>query len=231
MRVLIVEDETSSYENLLSILSEVAPDTEVVGNTESVAGTVSWLNNHDKLDLIFMDIHLSDDSAFTIFNQIEVTVPIVFTTAYDHYAVQAFRFNSIDYLLKPISAYLGRMASLLPESRWQSRLLVPYRDMLVPVSVADISFIYSTEKNTTICLNSGEQYAYNKSLDAILSILNPHQFFRANKQFVVNRESVRKIAVWYDSRLLVTLSTTTPERLFVSKNRAAEFKQWMTGVG
>ena len=109
--------------------------------------------------------------------------------------------------------------------------MVPYRDMLVPVSVADISFIYSTEKNTTICLNSGEQYAYNKSLDAILSILNPHQFFRANKQFVVNRESVRKIAVWYDSRLLVTLSTTTPERLFVSKNRAAEFKQWMTGVG
>ena len=83
MRVLIVEDETSSYENLLSILSEVAPDTEVVGNTESVAGTVSWLNGHDKPDLIFMDIHLSDDSAFTIFNQIEVTVPIVFTTAYD----------------------------------------------------------------------------------------------------------------------------------------------------
>ena len=251
MKVLIVEDETSSYENLLSIIKEVAPDTEVVGNTESVAETVSWLDTHIRPDLIFMDIHLSDDSAFAIFRQTEVTVPIVFTTAYDQYALDAFQVNSIDYLLKPIkakdvrraidkfhrlsqidlSAYLGRMASLLPESRWQSRLLVPYRDMLVPVSVADISFIYSTEKNTTICLNSGEQYAYNKSLDAILSILNPHQFFRANKQFVVNRDSVRKIAVWYDSRLLVTLSTTTPERLFVSKNRAAEFKQWMTGVG
>jgi DNA-binding LytR/AlgR family response regulator len=249
MRVLIVEDETSSYENLLSILKDVAPDTEVVGNTESVAGTVSWLSENAKPDLIFMDIHLSDDSAFTIFNQMEVTVPIVFTTAYDQYALDAFHVNSIEYLLKPIkakdvqraiekfhrlsnidiTAYLGRMGSLAPEQpRWQSRLLVPYRDMLVPVNVTDISYIYSTERNTTICLNSGEQYAYNKSLDAILSTLDPHQFFRANKQFVINRNSVKNISVWYDSRLLITLNAPTPERLFVSKNRAAEFKQWVT---
>lgn len=250
MRVLIVEDETSSYENLLCILHEVAPDTEVVGNTESVAETVRWLNENAKPDLIFMDIHLSDDSAFAIFNQTEVDVPIVFTTAYDQYALDAFHVNSIEYLLKPIkakdvrraiekfhilskidlAAYLGRMGALAPEqTRWQSRLLVPYRDMLVPVNVADISYIYSTEKNTTICLNSGEQYAYSKSLDAILSTLDPHRFFRANKQFVVNRDSVQNINVWYDSRLLITLNNPTPERLFISKNRAAEFKQWMTG--
>lgn len=252
MRVLIVEDETSSYENLLSILREVAPDTDIVGNTESVAGTVRWLSENDKPDLIFMDIHLSDDSAFAIFNQIEVNVPIVFTTAYDQYALDAFHVNSIEYLLKPIkakdvrraiekfhllskidlAAYLGRMGALAPtQPRWQSRLLVPYRDMLVPVNVADISFVYSTEKNTTIHLNSGEQYGYNKSLDAILATLDPKQFFRANKQFIVNRDSVEKISVWYDSRLLLTLNADTPERLFVSKNRAAEFKQWMTGGG
>ena len=195
-----------------------------------------------------MDIHLSDDSAFAIFSQTEVNVPIVFTTAYDQYALDAFRVNSIDYLLKPIkakdvqraidkfhrlsnidlAAYLGRMASLEPESHWQSRLLIPHRDMLVPVNVNDIAYIYSTERNTTICLNSGEQLAYHKSLESILSTLAPHQFFRANKQFAVNRNSVKKITVWYDSRLLLTLSTATPERLFVSKNRAAEFKQWMT---
>ena len=249
MRVLIVEDETSSYENLLSILREVAPDSEVVGNTESVTETVRWLTDNAKPDLIFMDIHLSDDSAFAIFKQMEVTVPIVFTTAYDQYALDAFHVNSIEYLLKPIkakdvqraiekfhrlsnidiAAYLSRMGSLATEQpRWQSRLLVPYRDMLLPVNVADISYIYSSERNTTICLNSGEQYAYNKSLDAILSTLDPHQFFRANKQFVIRRNSVRNIAVWYDSRLLITLNTPTPERLFVSKNRAAEFKQWVT---
>lgn len=249
MKVLIVEDETSSYENLLSILREVAPMTEVVGNTESVAETVRWLNENQSPDLIFMDIHLSDDSAFAIFSQTEVKVPIIFTTAYDQYALDAFHVNSIEYLLKPIkakdvrraidkfhmlsnidlAAYLGRMGSLVPEPRWQSRLLVPHRDMLVPVNVADIVYIFSTDKNTTIGMNNGEQLGYNKSLESILSTLDPQQFFRANKQFAINRDSVEKITVWYDSRLLLTLTAATPERLFISKNRAAEFKQWMTG--
>ena len=249
MRVLIVEDETTSYKNLLGILREVAPDIEVVGNTESVRDTMCWLNDNEKPDLIFMDIHLSDDSAFAIFSQMKVSVPVVFTTAYDQYALAAFQVNSIDYLLKPVkskdvqraiekfrmlsnidlAAYLSRMGSLMPEPRWQKRLLVPYRDMLIPVNVADISYIYSTEKNTVIVLNSGEQFAYHKSLESILSTLDPDQFFRANKQFAVNRDSVRNIAVWYDSRLLITLTTSTPERLFISKNRAAAFKQWITG--
>ena len=245
MRILIVEDETSSYENLLSIIKEVAPDTEVVGNTESVTETVRWLKEHQLPDLIFMDIHLSDDSAFAIFKQMEVKTPIVFTTAY---ALDAFHVNSIEYLLKPIkakdvrraiekfhvlskidlTAYLGRMGSLVPETRWQTRLLIPHKDMLVPVAVADISYIYSTEKSTTVCLNNGDSLLYSKSLETILSTLDPHLFFRANKQFAVCRDSVEKITVWYDSRLLITLNVDTPERLFVSKNRAAEFKQWMT---
>lgn len=251
MRVLIVEDETSSYENLLGILKDVAPEIEVAGNTESVSETVNWLSNNVQPDLIFMDIHLSDDSAFAIFNKIEVNVPIVFTTAYDQYALDAFQVNSIDYLLKPIkakdvqralrkfsiiskldlTAYLGRIGSLAAELRWTKRLLVPHKDMLVPVNVDDISYIYSTEKNTIICQNSGEQLICHKSLDSLYSNMNPQNFFRANKQFVVNRDSVQKITVWYDSRLLITLNTPTPERLFVSKNRAAEFKQWMTAMG
>ena len=249
MRVLIVEDETSSYENLLSILREVAPDIEVAGNTESVVETVRWLNENPSPDLIFMDIHLSDDSAFAIFSQTEVKIPIVFTTAYDQYALDAFHVNSIDYLLKPIkakdvrraiekfhmlskidlAAYLDRMGALAPAPRWQSRLLIPWRDMLIPVNATDIAYIYSTDKSTTIVMTNGEQLGYNKSLESILSTLDPHQFFRANKQFAVNRDSVGKITVWYDSRLLVSLTVPTPERLFISKNRAAEFKQWMTG--
>ena len=248
MRVLIVEDETSSYKNLLGIIKEVAPDIEVVGNTESVAETVAWLGSHVMPDLIFMDIHLSDDSAFAIFSQMEINVPIVFTTAYDQYALDAFRVNSIDYLLKPIkakdvrraidkfhmlsridlNAYLGRMSMLTPENRWVTRLLVPHKDVLVPVSVADISYIYSTEKTTAICTRDGEMLPYHKSLESILSKLDPHQFFRANKQFAINRDYVEKIAIWFDSRLQVCLRPTTPERVFVSKNRAAEFKQWMT---
>ena len=248
MRVLIVEDETSSYKNLLSILNEVSPETEVVGNTESVAETVNWLRTNVLPDLIFMDIHLSDDSAFSIFNQIEVNVPIVFATAYDQYALDAFRVNSIDYLLKPIKAkdvrraidkfhkisklelsdYLVRMGLLASASRWTKRLLVPVKDVLVPVDADNISYIYSTEKNTTICLKDGQQLNCHKSLLSLISNLDPQQFYRANKQFAINRDSVRKITVWYDSRLLITLDNITPERLYISKNRAAEFKQWMT---
>ena len=192
---------------------------------------MNWLSTNALPDLIFMDIHLSDDSAFAIFSQIEVNVPIVFTTAYDQYALDAFKVNSIDYLLKPIKAKDVRRAIdkfLASEMRWTKRLLVSYRDALVPVNVDDISYVYSTDKNTMVCLNSGEQLNCNKSLESVFSNLNPERFFRANKQFIVNRDSVKKIAVWFDSRLLLTLNTTTPERLFISKNRAAEFKQWMT---
>ena len=213
MRVLIVEDETSSYQNLLSILKEVAPEIEVVGNTESVAETVNWLSTNALPDLIFMDIHLSDDSAFAIFSQIEVNVPIVFTTAYDQYALDAFKVNSIDYLLKPIKAKDVRRAIdkfLASEMRWTKRLLVSYRDALVPVNVDDISYVYSTDKNTMVCLNSGEQLNCNKSLESVFSNLNPERFFRANKQFIVNRDSVKKIAVWFDSRLLLTLKPPLP---------------------
>ena len=102
MKVLIVEDETSSYENLREILREIDPDIEVVGNTESVVQTINWLKTGIAPDLIFMDIHLSDDSAFAIFDKMEVETPIIFTTAYDQYAIEAFKVNSIDYLLKPI---------------------------------------------------------------------------------------------------------------------------------
>lgn len=102
MKVLIVEDETSSYENLREILREIDPDIDVAGNTESVVQTVNWLKQNPAPDLIFMDIHLSDDSAFAIFDKMDVEIPIVFTTAYDQYAIEAFKVNSIDYLLKPI---------------------------------------------------------------------------------------------------------------------------------
>ena len=247
MKVLIIEDETAASENLIAMLKEIDNDIEVLQVLESVQQTVRWLGTNPDPDLIFMDIHLSDDSAFAIFNQIEVNVPIVFTTAYDQYALDAFRVNSIDYLLKPIKAkavrraiekfhkinmldladYLGRMGLLASESRWTQRLLVPHKDMLVPVNVENISYIYSTDKNTTVCLKSGEQLNCHKSLESLLTNLDPQKFFRANKQFAVNRDSVRNITVWYDSRLLITLDNTTPERLFISKNRAAEFKQWM----
>ena len=251
MRILIVEDETSAYENLKAILQDLYPDIEILGNTQSVAKTVEWLKERQQPDLLFMDIRLSDDSAFAIFDRIEVSTPIIFTTAYDQYAIEAFRVNSIDYLLKPvkvaevkravekyrrfdrtdISQYLSRLTNLSSGKQHKDRMLIPYRDKLMPVAVKDISFFYTNDRSTTVYLKDGHAYPYAKTLEQIAKDLSSDDFFRANKQFLIHRDSVADITVWFDNRLLITLDTTTPEHLYISKNRAAAFKEWMMQGG
>ena len=250
MRVLIIEDETAASENLIAMLQEIDSEIEVLQVLESVQQTVRWLSSHPAPDLIFMDIHLSDGSAFTLFQEMEVTVPIVFTTAYDQYALDAFTVNSVDYLLKPIKTseltraldkfkrwtqsdvmdYLQRMMKMRPagSGNYTTSLLVPVKDKLVPVSMDDVVCIYSTDRKTQIYLKSGQMMLYSRSLDSIAGGLDPSKFFRANKQYIVARDSVKEIVVWFDSRLLVSMPIELPEPLFVSKNKAAEFKNWMT---
>ena len=250
MKVLIIEDETAASENLIAMLQEIDSEIEVLKVLESVQQTVRWLSSNPAPDLIFMDIHLSDGSAFTLFQEMEVTVPIVFTTAYDQYALDAFAVNSIDYLLKPIKTseleraldkfkrwthsdlmdYLQRMMKMRPggTADFNTSLLVPVKDKLVPVSMNDVACIYSSDRKTQIYLKSGEMMLYNRSLDSIFVGLNPARFFRANKQYIVARDCVKEMVVWFDNRLLVKMPIELPEPLFVSKNKAAEFKIWMT---
>ena len=247
MKVLIVEDETAAAENLQEMLHEIDPTIEVLGNTESVQQTVRWLQQNAKPDLIFMDIHLSDGSSFAIFQQMEVETPIIFTTAYDQYAIDAFKVNSIDYLLKPIKEqelrqallkfsklsqqdtdqYLKLLKQLTGEHDYKSRLLIPYRDKLLPIEVKDVACIYSTNKNTEVYLKNGQHHACTIALDQLMTQLNPIDFTRANKQFIVAKSAITNITVWFDSRLLVNVGVETPERIYVSKNRAAEFKAWI----
>jgi DNA-binding LytR/AlgR family response regulator len=250
MKVLIVEDETVAYTNLKKIISEIDPSIEVVGNTESVKQTVKKLQESANLpDLIFMDIHLSDGSAFNIFNLITVEIPIVFTTAYDEYAIDAFKVNSIDYLLKPIEVeevrralekftkyskqdifrHLSTLTQLISaQDKYSQKILVPINDKLIPVSLDSVSCFYTTNEKTEVILKGGKSYPYKRTLDSIIQLLNPRIFFRVNKQYIVSKTSIVNIVIWFDSRLLITLDTETPERIFVSKNKAAEFKQWMT---
>ena len=251
MKVLIVEDETAASENLIAMLQEIDNEIEVLKVLESVQQTVRWLSGNPAPDLIFMDIHLSDGSAFTLFQEMEVTAPIVFTTAYDQYALDAFKVNSVDYLLKPIKTseleralnkfkrwthndvidYLQRMMKMRPSghsTNYTTSLIVPVNDRLVPVGMDEVACIYSTDRKTQIHLKSGQTLLYNRSLDSIIVGLDPHRFFRANKQYIVARDCVEDMVVWYDSRLLVRLPIELPEPLFVSKNKAAEFKNWMT---
>lgn len=247
MQILIVEDETGAYENLVDIINRANPDIEIKGHTESVAQTIRWLHSNNRPDLIFMDIHLSDGSAFSIFDSIEVETPIVFTTAYDEYAIEAFRVNSVDYLLKPIkpedmkralqkfgkwskaeeTGYLSRMANLLPIQQYKDKLLVPVKDKLLPIALREVSCFYTTDKITKVLMKDGKSYLYPKTLEQIYSWLNPVDFFRANKQFIVARESVKNITIWFNNRLLVTLDVEVPERICISKNKASGFKEWV----
>lgn len=256
MKVLIVEDETAASENLIAMLHEIDSEVEVLKVLESVQQTVRWISANPAPDLIFMDIHLSDGSAFTLFQEVEVKSPIVFTTAYDQYALDAFAVNSIDYLLKPIKTtelqraldkfkrwsgaevvdYLQRMMRTVGVKNvaegsgagYATSMLVPVRDKLVPVSMSDVACIYSTGRKTQLHLKNGRVMLYNKSLDSIITTLDPSKFCRANKQFIVARDSVKEIVIWFDSRLLVNMPIELPEPLFVSKNKAAEFKNWVT---
>lgn len=247
MRVLIVEDETAAYENMADALRTIDPAIEIAGNTESVSQTLEWLQTHPQPDLIFMDIHLSDGSAFLLFDRMKIETPVVFTTAYDQYALDAFRVNSIDYLLKPVKpeelqraldkfrhwmpadmgGYLSRLMALAPKPAYKEKILVPLRDKLLPLPLTDVACFYTTNKQTLVCLKDGRQLPYVKTLEQIMAMLNPSRFIRANKQYIIARDSVREIVVWFDSRLLVKLTTDTPEPIFISKNRATEFKAWM----
>ena len=247
MRVLIVEDETAAYENLVHILAEIDSTIEVVGNTESILRTVEWLQSNPAPDLILMDIHLSDGSAFSIFDKMNVEIPVIFTTAYDEYAIDAFKVNSIDYLLKPIKKeeleralhkfskwtrtdvlqYLSRLTQLTPAPRYRNKLLIPVSDKLLPVHMKEVSCFYTTDKHTWIYLKNGELYPYSKTLEQISTSLNPADFYRANKQFIIARNSVKNITIWFDNRLLITPDVEVPERIYISKNKAAEFKMWI----
>ena len=247
MKVLIVEDEVAARENLIAILDKIDPAITIVGQTESVTQTVRWLSSNDSPDLIFMDIQLSDGSSFNIFSSITVNAPIIFTTAFDQYAIDAFRVNRIDYLLKPIDEKmveralikynsfrpadndpeLSRLSNAMRGGKYPSKILVPFKDRLIPVKVNDIVCFYSTGGKTFVYLENSKYYLIPKSLDSMMSFLNPEIFVRANRQFIISKEGIKDITVWFDNRLLINLRTDVPEQVFISKNRVSAFKNWL----
>lgn len=250
MNVLIVEDETVAAEYLSEILALAAPLAQVVAVTESVQQTVNWLQTHSLPDLILMDIHLSDGDSFRIFEAIDVSVPVIFTTAYDQHALQAFKVNSIDYLLKPVSVsdlrralekwqrlsqpeigeYLKRLPQLMHSGCTVSaRLLLPFKDQLIPVAISDIACFYTSGRGCLVLLRDGRSIPWRQTLEGVSRQLPSNSFIRANKQYIIARDYVQKLTVWFDNRLLVSLSVATPEPIYISKNKATEFKHWLTG--
>ena len=251
MKTLIIEDEKAALRNLKAAMKEVEAEFEIVGETDSVAGTLEWFATHPMPELVFMDIHLADGSAFGIFDRVNITCPIIFTTAYDEYALQAFQVNSIAYLLKPISSVdlqkavdklkmLEGSGSLQPvvdlqavmralkrEESYKTHFLVPVKgDRFVPVSVEQICYFYIDDGAVKAVTRSAGSYDFQQTLDELAEQLNPRQFFRANRQYIVARKAVVGASLWFGGRMVLQLTPPTAEKVIISKARVPAFKEW-----
>lgn len=251
MRVVIIEDETAAAQNLSSILRKIYPDVEIVATIDTVVDSVDFFRTTPSLDLVFMDIHLADGASFRIFDSVEIEIPIIFTTAYDQYAIEAFRVNSIDYLLKPIAEVDVRRAiekwqrlTLIDRKEYSARIsgiahnhtseqqvfLVHFRDKIIPLHSQDIAFLHTFEERVTAYCHNGDKYQIDFTLEALQSKLPSDDFFRANRQFIISRKAVKDISVWFGSRLTTNLTIETPERIIIPKARVHEFKSWLTST-
>lgn len=250
MKALIIEDEMMAAKALQKLLGEVSPDTEIVDVLESIEESVEWLENNPMPDLMFMDIHLADGSSFAIFERVNVTCPVIFTTAYDEFALKAFEVNSLDYLLKPISREaleramnkfqmlagarfnadkIERLLEQLGEKKkYRSYFLLPERDKLVPLSTKDIAYAYIDAKSVKIVTHEHKNYYLTHTLDDLMAQLDPVMFFRANRQFIVSREAIKDVSIWFGNKLAINLNVEVPEKIIVSKAKVAEFKCWFS---
>ena len=253
MKALIIEDEKAAVRNLMALLGEVDPDIEVIDVLDSITDSVEWFQSHPMPELIFLDIHLADGSAFEIFGHVDISCPIIFTTAYDEYALKAFKVNSVDYLLKPIDAddirkaldklsrlqstavekeaidYSAVMQALKRVEGYNSHFLIPVKgDKLLPVSVNMILFFYIADGNVKAVMTDGKEYLFTQTLDELADSLDPALFFRINRQYLISRKAVQDIDLWFNGRLAVNLIVPTLERILVSKARVPDFKTWFT---
>lgn len=250
MKVLIVEDEIMAQKSLMKSLTQNFNDIEIVGTTSSVKSTVSWLKNpENKVDIIFMDVELSDGVCFDIFRQHDVKAKVIMTTAYDSYAIKAFEAGSVDYLLKPIEASalkravarcrmsggvidadmmlkaLGDMSSKMKE--YKERYIVRFNDRIIPLQTDDIAYIYSEEKNNYLVTYDEHRYIIDSSLDVIGEELDPEHFFRISRSCIIAMKAISSIIKQAGSRLRIISRPESPFEMTVSRSRVDDFLQWL----
>ncbi|GAB3839788.1 LytR/AlgR family response regulator transcription factor [Hymenobacter jeollabukensis] len=257
MTVLLLEDEYPAAERLQRLLAQAAPEARVVAHHDTVAGAVDWLRTHPAPDLILADIHLADGISLDVFDQLVVTTPVIFTTAYDQYALQAFRTHSVDYLLKPIK--LAELQTALQKLRqWHSpalaasvvaerlqdllhqapadpsaapapktRFLVRQGEQLLPVAAADIAWFQSRHETVTLVTLAGQRYLVDYTLEQLEQRLDPGQFFRLNRQFIAQLAAVQRLHPWFNGKLKLDLQPAPADEVIVSREKAAAVKSWL----
>ncbi len=256
MRALLVEDEKLAAERLSLLLLKLDSSVAVVGCTESVRKTVEWLKSNEAPDLIFLDIQLADGLSFEIFEKVKVSTPIIFTTAYDEYAIKAFKVNSLDYLLKPIDeedlqAALtkyrqwnppqknepGPATTITPEKfetlmnmlgrTYKERFVIKVGDHLRSVEVKDADHFASQEKATYLQTKEGKRFIVDFTLDQVEALVDPARFFRINRKYLVAFSAIRDIVAWSNSRLRIVLHNSDDFEVIVAREKVNAFKEWL----
>lgn len=252
MKAIIIEDEELAARRLKTLIAECDPAIEVITILESITDSVEWFKTKPQPDLIFLDIHLEDGLSFAIFDEVKINVPIIFTTAFDEYAIKAFKLRSIDYLLKPIlkddlcrsiekyKEWQGEKRQLVDihdlmqliaakKQNFRERFSVAVGDKLRTVDVKDIAYIFSASSITFAATFDKHQYTIDQSIDKTMEELNPNDFFRINRQYLVYHKAIVNVHVYPKSRLKLELNPPVKEMLFVSIDKVPEFKKWLDG--
>ncbi|MDP3643282.1 MAG: LytTR family DNA-binding domain-containing protein [Bacteroidota bacterium] len=247
MKAIILEDETRAANHLERLLAKVAPEITVISKLESVRDGVKYLRNNPEPDLIFSDIQLADGLSFEIYNLVSVSCPIIFTTAYDHYAIEAFQTNGIDYLLKPIEEErlrqaIGKAEHFSPglalekilslnnptsEKVYKSRFMVKVGDKIKSVPVEDILVFFSQEKASFIRTTDAHTYCIDYALDQLEPMLDPEKYFRINRKYIVSIAACSNILAWTNSRLRLKIDGIDDSDIIVARERVMEFKNWL----
>jgi len=254
LNIVIVEDEPVTARNLAHLLQTIDDDINIVASLASVEEAVEWFKiNTNSYNLIFMDIRLADGLSFDIFKQVEIQTPVIFVTAYNDYGITAFKNNGIDYILKPFESEeldkaLTKFKKLTNHSEttikntqlnqliaqisgavkiYKKSFLVHYRDKLIPVDTAAIAFFYTANEIVYAYTTTGQTYVMDFTMDALAKQLDPDNFFKANRQFLVNRKSISEVEFFFNGRLSLKVKPEPPEQILVSKARVPEFKVWM----
>lgn len=251
MRVLIIEDEEQAAKRMESLVKEVMPTAQVVGVLDTVKKSVQWFENNEAPDLTLMDIQLADGISFQIFEQCKVKCPVIFTTAYDEYALKAFKVNSIDYILKPVdkdelSAAFAKLKDLSPKvdtsqtlmnnleqamlmltKKHKTRFVIKVGEHLRTIEVENILYFYSQEKTTFCHTQEKRDFILDYTLDQLGEMLNMNQFFRINRKYIIHTKSIQDIINYTNSRLRLVLKNSDDTDIIVARERVQEFKDWL----
>jgi two-component system, LytTR family, response regulator len=249
MKVIIIEDEKPAADKLKKAIQKADPSIEISAILDSVQASISWLQQQPAPELIFMDIELSDGLSFKVFEKITVSCPVIFTTAYDEYWQEAFVYNSIDYLLKPIKQdkletalkkydilkkYFAANLQQLLQSQQQEqpaghkkRFLVKRGADYISVKTEDIAYFYATHKLVCMVDRSNQKFILDQSLAEIEKLIDPLQFYRVNRKYLIHLNSIKRIKLWPKSKLQLEVEPAISEDIIISQENAAAFKEWM----